>query len=250
MATGKKAHLEVLGRVGQRHSFGKALVEHPLIRRDLTDLAVRSAAGLALTFHAIDKFNQAWGARPPYTPAYHHARFLTHLSKNRTSEHAAAMTALGMELFGGLGFLEEYAVARWHREALITPIWEGPSNIQALDFLETLHKQRAHESFLAEMVPLLESVGTAEADLARQVMEQTLTHLVTLPSEQAQWHAKFGLRQVADAAQVALLYDLARDQGERYEKLAQLYARHFLGNEEYPDWALEDSTVWGDGGNA
>ncbi len=250
MATGKKAHLEVLGRVVHRHSFGKALVEHPLIRRDLTDLAVRSAGGLALAFHAIDKFDHAWSVRPPYTPAYHHARFLTHLAKNRTANHAAAMTALGMELFGGLGFLEEYAVARWHREALITPIWEGPSNIQALDFLETLHKQRAHESFLAEMVPLLESVGTAESALALQVMEQTLTHLVSLPSEQAQWHAKFGLQKVADAAQVALLYDLAKDQGGRYEKLAQLYARHFLGNEEYPDWALKDSAVWGDGGNA
>lgn len=40
-------------------------------------------------------------------------------------------------------------MARWHRESLITPIWEGPSNIQALDLLEAMQKKGAHRPFLA-----------------------------------------------------------------------------------------------------
>ncbi|QQE79085.1 acyl-CoA dehydrogenase family protein [Alicyclobacillus sp. SO9] len=247
MGTARKAHLEVIARVGHRKTFGKLLHEHPLIRRDLTDMAVRLAGGLALAFHAIEKFDNAWDARPPYTPEYHYARFMTHVAKNRTADHAAAMTAMGMELFGGLGFLEEYGVARWHREALITPIWEGPSNIQALDFLETIVKQKSHESFLAEFTPMLNKAGTPEAKLALETIEKTLQHLASLNPTQAQWHAKHSLERIADASQVALLYNLAQTGGERYAKLATLYAHRFLVNEEYPDWAMDDKQVWGVG---
>ncbi|MBT9260393.1 MAG: hypothetical protein KM310_11700, partial [Clostridiales bacterium] len=42
-----------------------------------------------------------------------------------------------------------------------------------------------------------------------------------------------------DAAQVGLLYRLAEKAGERYEKLARLYAHRFLLHEEYPSWALD-----------
>ncbi len=120
MGLARKAHLEALLRVRARSAFGKALVEHPLVRYDLTDLAVRTAGGLALAFHAIQAFDKAWLEKPPYSPAYHYARFLSHLAKNRTAEHAAFATQLAMELFGGLGFMEDYAISRLHRESLVT----------------------------------------------------------------------------------------------------------------------------------
>lgn len=245
MATGKKAHLEVLERVARRRSFGQLLRDHPLIRRDLTDMAVRSTAGLALAFYSVKKFDRAWLDRPPYTAQYHLARLVTHLAKNRTAEHASAMTAMAMELFGGLGFLEEYGIARWHREALITPIWEGPSNIQALDFLETITKHHAYHDLLAEMVPILTGVGGSAARRSRQVMENAFNQLEQLSAREAQWYAKHYMRQIADSVQVALLYQMAQDQGDRYEKLADLYATRFLDHEEYPSWADQDSSVWG-----
>lgn len=154
MGLARKAHFEALLRTRARSAFGKLLVDHPLVRRDLTDLAVRTAVGLSLVVHAIEAFDQAWHDVPPYTPRYHYARFLSHLAKNRTAEHSAEATRLAMELFGGLGFLEEYAVARLYREALVTAIWEGASNIQALDMLESMQKKAAHEPFMAEIVPL------------------------------------------------------------------------------------------------
>lgn len=244
MATAKKAHLEVLERVRRRVAFGRTLRDHPLIRRDLTDLAVRSAGGLALAFRAIDQFDRVWKERRPYSPAYHYARFLIHLAKNRTAEHAAAMTALAMELFGGLGFLEEYAVARWHREALITPIWEGPSNIQALDFLESLQKWKAHEPFLEDILPRLEAVGGEVSGLAKKTLEEAVESLVTAAPSEATWRSKHAMTRIADAATVALLYEMAKVGGPRYERLAELYGRHFLDGEEYPSWAMKDEQVW------
>ena len=250
MATAKKSHLEVMARVERRRSFGHVLKEHPLIRHDLTDLALRSAAGLALAFYGVKKFDEVWEEKPPYTPRYHFARFVTHLAKNRTADHASAMTAMAMELFGGLGFLEEYAVAHWHREALITPIWEGPSNIQALDFLESIQRHNAHAGLLDEIVPLLEQVPGPGARHTLEVLQSTLDRLESVKNPEAEWHAKEDLTTIADAVQVALLYDLAKDEGTRYAKLAELYQIHFIDHQDYPYWVQDDESIWGGGDHA
>lgn len=231
MGIAQKSFLEAFFRARKRESFGRRLLDHPLIRRDLVDLRVRQAGGLALAFHAVSAFDRAWEERPPYSPRYHLARFLSHLAKNRTAEHAQKSTALAMELFGGLGFLEEYGVARWHREALITPIWEGPSNIQALDLLEAMEKKGAHLLYLEELSALLEGHGEPEAALALEVAERTLEFLKA--QKELAWYAKEGLRRLADALSVAVLLRL----GEAYEPLARLYAHRFLKREEYPAWA-------------
>ena len=249
MGLARKAHLEALFRVRARSAFGQPLVDHPLVRYDLTDLAVRTAGGLALAFHAIRAFDRSWKAVPPYTPDYHYARLLSHLTKNRTAEHAAFATQLVMELFGGLGFLEDYAISRLHREALVTTIWEGTSNIQALEMLEAMQKKGAHEAFLDEFIPMLERAGTQAAFQARDRLQATLDELAGLPAQQAQWHAKAALATLADAAQVALLYDLAESAAtdgapQRYARLAELYAAHFLQGQPYPATVLDERSLW------
>lgn len=244
MGLARKAHLESLLRARARSAFGAPLVAHPLVRYDLTDLAVRTAGGIAQCFHAIQAFDQAWVDTPPYSNDYHYARFLSHLTKNRTAEHSSAATQLAMELFGGVGFLEDYPISRLHREALVTAIWEGTSNIQALDMLEAIHKKSAHESFLEEFIPILESADGTGADLAKQAIDSTLSQLASLSMNEAQWYAKHALTRLADAVQVALLYDLAGHAGERYAKLAEIYAIRFLGGEPYPSWVLDDRQVW------
>lgn len=240
MGLAHKARLEAQLRAEKRIAFGKFLLEHPLMCYDLTDLTVRMAGGLALVFHAIHAFDQAWQQVPPYSISYHYARFLSHLAKNRTSEHAAQITRLAMEIFGGLGFLEETPLPRLHREALVTSIWEGASNIQALDMLEAMHKKSAHESFLDEILPMLRVAATPEAQLTLKALDSTLQRLSDQDSRAVQWYAKDALDRFADAASVALLYRLAETGGERYSRLASLYARRFLAGEAYPSWTLED----------
>ncbi|GIW33921.1 MAG: hypothetical protein KatS3mg072_1254 [Meiothermus sp.] len=65
----RKAQLEALFRARSRVAFGQKLEEHPLIRRDLTDLAVRIAGGLALTFRAVAAWEEAWLETPPLQPS-------------------------------------------------------------------------------------------------------------------------------------------------------------------------------------
>jgi acyl-CoA dehydrogenase len=243
MGIARKAQFEAQLRTATRRSFGAPLCDHALVRRDLTDMAVRMAGGLALSFHAVDLFDRAWRETPPYGVAYHHARFVAHLAKNRTAEHAGAITQLAMELFGGLGFLEEYGIARWHREALITPIWEGTSNIQALDMLETMLKKNAHEPFLERIENLLHAYAGADCAPVLEALHRQVAQLSSSPA--AQWHAKDGLTQFSDCAQVALLYALADSAGERYAKLARLYCARFVQHEDYPSWAGESSELWG-----
>jgi len=244
MGISQKAIIEARERVQRRQAFGRCIEDHPLVRRDLTECAVRQAGGLALAFNAVHLFDQAWRETPPYTLQYHHARLMTHLAKNRTAEHAGRITALAMELFGGLGFLEEYAVARWHREALITPIWEGTSNIQALELIEAIHKKKAHEPFLEALRHSLIHAGTPEAQTAYKAAESSLKQLSAETGDTAAWYGKATLSRLADVASVACLYDLAQHH-ERYAKLAALYVRYFLENQEFPAWAMHDRSVWG-----
>lgn len=249
MGLARRAHLESLLRVQARSAFGQPIIEHPLIRSDLTDFAVRTAGGLALLFHTIQAFDCAWKENPPYTIAYHHARFLSHLAKNRTAEHATVLTQLAMELFGGLGFMDDYAIPRLHREALVTAIWEGSSNIQALDMLEAMHKKSAHEPFLDTLLPMLAQAGTDEARSASHTLETTLHQLAACSRDEAQWYSKDALRALADATQVGLLYWLAEQvqdplASQRYAKLASLYATRFILAKPYPAWALTDRQIW------
>ena len=116
--------------------------------------------------------------------------------------------------------------------------------IQGGGFTEAMQKKGAHEPFLDEFLPLLDQAGTASARLASQHIQSALSELSASPAPQAQWIAKSTLATLADAAQVALLYALADIAGERYAKLAELYATHFLQNQPYPAWALNDSHIW------
>jgi alkylation response protein AidB-like acyl-CoA dehydrogenase len=241
----RKAQLEALFRSGRRKAFGKTLNQHPLVRRDLTDLAVRMAGGLALMYRAIEAWQEAWQERPPYSPKYHYARFLAHLTKARTAEHGTYCTQLAMELFGGVGFVEDFAIARLAREALITPIWEGPANVQALDSLEVLFRKGAAEPFVAEFGSRLEGIGTEEARISLQAIQRVLAQLRLARDDEAQWIAKDAMRVLADASIVALLYELASLDGERYSQLAALYARHFIAKEEFPSWAMGELKLWG-----
>lgn len=237
MGIAAKGLLEAKERARRRVAFGRPIGELPLLKRDLVDMTVRQVAGLALAFRAVEAFDRAWHDTPPYTERYHYARFLSHLAKNRTADHAAVSTRLAMEIFGGLGFLEEYAVARWHREALITPIWEGPSNVQAVDLLEAMEKKRAHEPYVDELESILGDVATPQAELALKAAYGALSDLTT--ADDPQWVAKDALRRLADAGQVAYLYELAELGGKRFEQFAELAAARFLEGYEYPTWARE-----------
>ncbi|NIX57240.1 MAG: DNA alkylation response protein, partial [candidate division Zixibacteria bacterium] len=211
MGIARKAYLQAYFYCWNRASFGKHLIEHPLVKKDLLEMEVELEANLMLSFKAVEKFEQVKDAKPPYPQEYHYARFLAHIAKNMTADASARITQQAMELFGGIGFLEDFPVARWHREALITPIWEGTCNIQALDLLEVIAKKNAHELFFAEMNSLLESIKQFPDwnILSDQynALQKMLNELSSMAAESAQFYARDLLTGLGEFAASVYLVD-------------------------------------------
>jgi acyl-CoA dehydrogenase len=237
----RKAFLEAYYYAQKRKAFGQSLIGHPLVQRDLLDMEVRIEGSLALALKAVDQFQKSWKDIPPYTDAYHYARLLTHITKNVTAEMAAQTTQTAMELLGGIGFLLEYPIERLHREALVLPIWEGPSNIQALDMLEVMAKKKAHLSLLSDMRSLRDGMGEANdaAELALTQMEKALSELSNSREEVAQFLAKDTLTALGHGIATVLLLEIGRKlRSSRLTEVGRLYALRFLEGKPYPADAL------------
>jgi acyl-CoA dehydrogenase len=237
----RKAFLEAYYYAQKRSAFGRLLVEHPLVQRDLLDMEVYIEGALTLAFKAVDQFEKSWKDTPPYTDAYHYARLLTHITKNITADMSSYATKLAMELLGGLGFLNEYPIERLHREALITPIWEGPSNIQALDMLEVMAKKNAHMTLLDDMRTLEGGIveGREVAELALKDMEEVLSALSSSGETAAEFSAKDTLNVLGHGIATMMLLRVGNGLGiQRFVSVARLYARHFLEGKPYPAESL------------
>ncbi len=240
----RKAFLEAYYYAQKRKAFGRLLIEHPLVQRDLLDMEVCIEGALALAFKAVDQFERSWKDMPPYTPAYHYARMLTHIAKNVTADASSHVTGAAMESLGGIGFLNEYPVERLHREALITPIWEGPSNIQALDMLEVMAKKNAHLTLLDDARQLAGGThdGRDVADQALKSMEEALALLSSGGSTAAEFYAKDSLSRLGHSVAVITLLGVGNRLGmPRFVSIAELYALHFIKGKPYPHEALAEA---------
>ncbi len=139
----RKALWEVHLYGHERRAFGRRLVDHPLYLRDLVEMEARLQANLLLSLVAARSFTEVSDEVPPYSPAYHRARLLTHLTKNMAAWTSIDLTRYSMELMGGIGFLEEFPMAKLHRDAQVTSIWEGTSNVHSLDMAEAFYSKEA-----------------------------------------------------------------------------------------------------------
>ena len=241
----RKSFLEAYYYAQKRSAFGRLLVEHPLVQRDLLDMEVSIEGSLALALKAVDQFEKSWKDTPPYTEAYHYGRLLTHITKNITADMSAYTTKLAMELLGGLGFLNEYPIERLHREALITPIWEGPSNIQALDMLEVMAKKNAHLALLDDMRALEGGIveGREVAESALKEMEDALARLTSSDDTVAEYTAKDTLNVLGHGVATIMLLRIGNGLGiQRFVSVARLYAQHYLEGRPYPAESLADAS--------
>ena len=137
----RKALWEAFLFTQKRVAFGKKLIEHPLMKRDLVELETSLESALILSLVAADAFNKVTSAKPPYNDEYQLARIIANIAKTLSAEISAQVTRYSMEILGGIGFLEEFPMAKFHRDSIVTSIWEGTSNIQALEVLEVALKK-------------------------------------------------------------------------------------------------------------
>jgi butyryl-CoA dehydrogenase len=120
-----QACLEVsLRYASERHTFGKPIGARQAVAFSLSDLAVSVESARLLTYKA------AWlkDAGRPATQVKHAAA----MAKLYSSEAAVSATRIATQVFGGNGFMEEFPVARFYRDAKILEIGEGTSEVQRM----------------------------------------------------------------------------------------------------------------------
>jgi len=190
---------------------------------------------MALTFKSIHEFQKSWKDTPPYTEQYHYARLLTHISKNITAELASCVSKMAMEIYGGIGFLEEFPIERLHREALITPIWEGTSNIQALEMLETIVKKGAHLYLLKDIGMLVNEIEDEIVSSTFNYIKNTLSDLLANNGLEMQFYSKEVLSTIGHGISVILLSHMGYKLGiNRFNILSRIYYEKFLKNKSIP----------------
>jgi len=121
----------------EKGAAGGAIIEHPDIRRMLMTMRACTEATRAVAYvtaAALDNAasNPDESARAKYQAF---ADFMIPIVKGWSTEVAQEVTALGLQVHGGMGFIEETGAAQYVRDARITTIYEGTTGIQANDFI-------------------------------------------------------------------------------------------------------------------
>ena len=128
----RRAVSEALFIAHERCAFGRRLVEMLLMRRHLAKLFLPAEQARAMIFQTADALRRSDAGEDG---AYALARILTPLIKFRACRDARMVTGDAMEVRGGCDHIEEFSDARLLRDAHLGSIWEGTSNIVALDVL-------------------------------------------------------------------------------------------------------------------
>jgi putative acyl-CoA dehydrogenase len=136
-----------------RRVFQRRLVDQPLMRAVLSDLALEVEGATALAFRLARAFDRA--AEDPFEAAY--ARLITPAAKFLVCKAAPQLVYEAMECLGGNGYVEEWPLARAYREAPVNAIWEGSGNVMALDVLRAA--ARAPDAAAQVVARLSEACG-------------------------------------------------------------------------------------------
>jgi putative acyl-CoA dehydrogenase len=188
-----------LDHVAQREAFGKKLIEQPLMRNVVADLALESEAATALAIRLARAFDRRADAHEAAM-----ARLLTPISKFWICKRGSHFAQEAMECLGGNGYVEEGGqgvMARIYREMPLNSIWEGAGNIMALDLLRALRKGDAAAALAQELAP---------AKGAHPALDRIASALPTRVEEMAtEVEARRLAQDVALCVQAALLYQTA-----------------------------------------
>ena len=121
------------------------IIEHADVRRMLMTMKATTEAARALTYFTAAAVDRAHAANEAATEAANEAAadaaaagradLLTPVTKAWCTDSGVEMASVGIQVFGGMGFVEDTGAAQHLRDARIAPIYEGTNGIQALDLV-------------------------------------------------------------------------------------------------------------------
>jgi alkylation response protein AidB-like acyl-CoA dehydrogenase len=123
--------------IGERTGEPVAIVRHPDVRRMLMDMRSQTQAMRLLCYslaEALDHAKRAGDAEARLR-AQGYADLITPVVKGWCTDQGFEMASLGVQVHGGMGYIEEAGAAQYLRDARITMIYEGTNGIQALDLV-------------------------------------------------------------------------------------------------------------------
>lgn len=216
----RRAVTEAFYVARRRHAFGRALIDMPLMRRQLAKLLLPAEQARTMVFQAADALRRSDAGEPG---AYPLLRILTPLLKFRACRDARRVTGDAMEVRGGCGYIEEWPEPRLLRDAHLGSIWEGTSNVVALDVLRAIDRERSVDALRDHVGRLL-----AEAPLegAAELFERAaaLAERARAGDPACARQAASALYHVTSAA--AMSWEAARTGMKPRHALASAVLRH------------------------
>ena len=192
-----------LHHTAQRSAFGKRLIDQPLMKNVLADLALESEAATGLAMRLAAAVDRTEHGRDEHETVMR--RLLTPVAKFWVCKRGSPFGQEAMECLGGNGYVEaagEGVMARIYREMPLNSIWEGAGNIMALDLLRALRGADVAAALQRELAPSKGAHAALDRTAAR-VLHQ-IDHGDALEPQ-----ARRLARDVALALQAALLHRTA-----------------------------------------
>ncbi|PDS45010.1 acyl-CoA dehydrogenase [Rhizobium anhuiense] len=156
------------GRAPGSTSAGMSpIVDHPDVARMLLTMKALTQGARAISYacaHAIDMSHRARDDRRHWQER---AALLTPIAKSFSTDAGVDVASLGIQVHGGMGFIEETGAARYLRDARIAPIYEGTNGIQAIDLVTRklpLSGGEQVKGFVAELQQIADTVRGSNLD--------------------------------------------------------------------------------------
>ena len=140
------------------------IIVQPDVRRMLLSMRALTQAARTIcyaTAMALDRAERG-DDKPARHAAHARASLLTPIAKAFSTDIGVEVTSLGVQVHGGMGYIEETGAAQLYRDARITPIYEGTNGIQAIDLVTRklpLNGGAVIEGFLGELRRIVEAIG-------------------------------------------------------------------------------------------
>jgi alkylation response protein AidB-like acyl-CoA dehydrogenase len=204
----RRALTEALFVARNRQAFGKPLIELPLMQRQLLKLMLPAESARSVLFFISEELRKSDQGDEL---ARRRVRLLTPLIKFRACRDARRATGDAMEVRGGVGYTEEWSDPRLVRDAHLGSIWEGTSNIVALDAMRAIRRENCLEALLPELDA---RIARAPRLLAGR-LAASLDKAVAFAHESASTRDETHARQAATGLYYACAAALLADEGAR-----------------------------------
>ena len=229
--------------IARGHTERSAIIHHPDVRRMLMQMRAITQAGRALAYYASAQTDLAHRAESEDERTSHQRRvdLVIPIVKGWCTEMAQESTSLGVQVHGGMGFIEETGAAQHMRDARILTIYEGTTGIQALHLMgrKMLRDQgRAMAELIDEMKTLQASLDCAAGDIgiigerfgrALAALEQATRFYLETVAEDPDLGSAVGVDYMMLAGNVVCAWLLAKS-----ALAAQKHVDDGSGDEFYP----------------